>query len=430
MLLTVLAKLGVRRTLVPAAVLLLSTCGRGATPSRPDGDATADASGATSPATFPVPDGGDCGGYASAIGGVCVCRSFWPLTCGGGCVNPQTNDFHCGACGHACAAGATCNAGRCGPAPTVLQTAPVGSCGSVDVAVDGATLVWTDDAAGTVSRAPSAGGPPSVIASEEDHPRAVQLRGPRAFWLAGTLATGGADAATIRSAALDGSAPASLVAPAGGVTGFVASPDGQTIYFGASGAVRGVATTPGAQPVIVATDEQNGALRAFALDGSALMFHAYDASGTGAVEVVASVEGPQARCRASLEGGVWVGDLCASIGQLLQGPTQLFSVAAAGAGYWPAASALMMSSLTSGAIDRVALATCEAANDVLALGAGGDELVISTVAGEIGKRPFASAPDVLGVRLARDQKTPRSVASDGARAYWSTGDCQILSTPL
>jgi hypothetical protein len=42
--------------------------------------------------------------------GACVC----PTTCGGACVNLKTNPEHCGTCGHACPAGATCSGGACG----------------------------------------------------------------------------------------------------------------------------------------------------------------------------------------------------------------------------------------------------------------------------------------------------------------------------
>jgi hypothetical protein len=119
-----------------------------------------------------------------------------------------------------------------------------------------------------------------------------------------------------------------------------------------------------------------------------------------------------------------------NVGQLLDGSTQLFSVAAGGNGYWADGTRLMVSSLSPPGLDRVPLATFENATEVRALCEGGDGLVLAIDAGEIGRRGFSAPQDQLGVRLARDQPAPRSVASDGVRAYWSTGDCQILSSPL
>jgi hypothetical protein len=55
-----------------------------------------------------------CGTGLTCAQGVCVCGPG-RLDCGGACVNPGLDNAHCGACGTACPAGASCASGACLP---------------------------------------------------------------------------------------------------------------------------------------------------------------------------------------------------------------------------------------------------------------------------------------------------------------------------
>jgi hypothetical protein len=65
-----------------------------------------------------------CPAGRSCVSGVCASASCasGQTSCGGACVNLQTDARHCGACGNVCPAGNTCTAGRCAP--------PAGMCPS------------------------------------------------------------------------------------------------------------------------------------------------------------------------------------------------------------------------------------------------------------------------------------------------------------
>ena len=46
------------------------------------------------------------------VAGVCKCPAGY-VNCSGTCVNPVSDPFNCGACGNTCTAGKTCVAGTC-----------------------------------------------------------------------------------------------------------------------------------------------------------------------------------------------------------------------------------------------------------------------------------------------------------------------------
>jgi hypothetical protein len=48
-----------------------------------------------------------CGPAEVCEGSDCVCATG-NIVCGGVCVNPRTNEDHCGSCGNECAAGKQC----------------------------------------------------------------------------------------------------------------------------------------------------------------------------------------------------------------------------------------------------------------------------------------------------------------------------------
>jgi GH18 family chitinase len=72
----------------------------------------------------PAPGSQPCPGHLVCRAGECVCAGAGLSDCAGACVDLQTDDAHCGSCGHACPPGQHCEAGAC-----VADAAPDGGSG-------------------------------------------------------------------------------------------------------------------------------------------------------------------------------------------------------------------------------------------------------------------------------------------------------------
>ena len=127
-----------------------------------------------------LPDG-TCAMGAFKRSGVCQCQSDLTCVCGGACAKPLTDDTNCGVCGLQCGPTSTCNNGVCGPAVVEFVPARPG-CGTIDLAVSGGTVYWTDAGHATVQSRPVSGGPVTTIASGEK-PTRVAVVGNSVFWL-------------------------------------------------------------------------------------------------------------------------------------------------------------------------------------------------------------------------------------------------------
>jgi hypothetical protein len=381
-----------------------------------------DASSAT------LPDGA-CAVGAYRQTGVCACQPDQPVVCGGVCTDLQNDDESCGECGHACAAEATCVAGVCGPEPAILQPPTMGSCKSMDIAVSGGTLFWADEAAGAVRRAPATGGPPTPIAVGEDGPKSIAVQGSMAYWLVGKSTSGYEAAQTLRAAPIDGGPVQTIVSPPDGVGGFVVSPDGQTIFFSTSTMIERISAAAPSAPVLVANEEKGGIPRALALDGVHI---AYPTSLNGDVDGVELADGQVARCGLQNPDGTLANVNCVRLGRLIEGPIQI--VAHAGKVYWADYQSLKANDffpMPDNGADTIGSRLPD--GTVQAIAIGGDKLFYS---GFDPRTPLdatvaqtALVQDAPEVRLARVQNAPTSLASDGARIYWSTADCAIRSTP-
>jgi hypothetical protein len=86
---------------------------------------------------------GDCCAHAECRGGECKCRSGWKDCGNGTCVNRDTDEDNCGACGTVCAAGEACCAGTC--ADLQADAANCGecdnACGDTEACIGGACVV-------------------------------------------------------------------------------------------------------------------------------------------------------------------------------------------------------------------------------------------------------------------------------------------------
>ncbi len=315
--------------------------------------------------------------------------------------------------------------------PTTLVPArDASSCTSMDLAIVGATLYWSDEARGEVRRVSVTGGEPVTIASGEDHPKSLVVRGGSAFWLAGPhvgAQAPGNPRATLRTTQITGGAVATVVAPAEGVTGFAASPDGQTLYFGVSMSIRRIsAAGSGAASVEVARDEV-GTPFVFALDGSILSFVT---DITGAAKAVQLVDGDVATCVKDDDG--WApGHLCVQVGRA-SGTRTLAEQD--GRIYWEMAGNIKTAPIKM-ATPNSQTSFVEAPASVRATAVSGRTLVFAAFdlppgdSGVIGEASLDSS-SLSSVTLAFGENHPASIVTDGARAYWSTADCAIRSVGL
>jgi hypothetical protein len=319
--------------------------------------------------------------------------------------------------------------------PTVLVPArDPASCTSMDLAIVGATLFWSDEARGEVRRMSVTGGDSVTIATGENHPQALVARGGAAFWLAGpqvdfflgaSLRPNQSRAAMVRSAPIAGGAAATIVAPADGVTGFTASPDGQTVYFGVSTMVQKIsAAGANASPVEVAYDEL-GIPVAFALDGSV---HSFVTDITGAAKAVQLVAGDVATC-VKTNDGTAPGHHCVRLGAATDTHTL---VAQDGRLYWGTTGAIISAPIET-TTPGTSQTFVEVDGTVQALAATGRTMVFTTfdssatTDGLIGE---ASLDGSSLITLADGENRPASIVTDGVRAYWSTADCAIRSIAL
>ncbi len=81
-----------------------------------------------------------CGAGATCVGGVCQTPCAAPrMTCAGACVDVSTDPANCGRCGTACAAGQSCAAGACASPSVYGRTCAASSeCGASNVCLSGA----------------------------------------------------------------------------------------------------------------------------------------------------------------------------------------------------------------------------------------------------------------------------------------------------
>ena len=113
------------------------------------------------------------------------------IPCGTGCSDLSYDSQNCGQCGHACEPGLTCIEGACSCSGTSLCGAScvdltihaAGQAWPSAIALDSANIYWTDDASGTVLKAPKSGGNPAVLASGQDGPWDVAVHKGTVYWV-------------------------------------------------------------------------------------------------------------------------------------------------------------------------------------------------------------------------------------------------------
>jgi hypothetical protein len=354
--------------------------------------------------------------------GACACQPATPDICPTvGCVDKMHDPTNCGACAIACPATSTCNAGTCGPVPTMVSPAIAGCNLGMTMAVPAAGgLYFADAANGTINEL----GNSTPLATGEMGATMLQANGANLFW----YSTG---SKKIRSISAAGGTPAtvytnSAMAVDGGmppdVAGFVVTPDGVNIYISLGNQVleaplAGVSSTV----VVNNVDSAPGAL---ALNGTtSIVFPA--CCGVAVIES-ALLSAMPATC-----GPVPMVDMttCTRVAiahDVLPG----FVAVIAGNAYWISEFKVLGAVIgaMSGSFSDIADAQT---SQIAAAAATADAIYFADADptdpthGYIEKTSLA--PSSTATPLARGQSSPIAIAVDATKVYWATSDCAIWS---
>jgi hypothetical protein len=364
-----------------------------------------------------LPNGTCVSGAFTHNGGVCQCQDGTTCVCPNvGCIDPLTDDDNCGTCGVRCGPTSTCNNGVCGP-PPVQVVPPQQGCGSIDLAIGGGMLYWTDAGHSTVKRMPLAGGVPATISNAEKGSKIV-VSGTTAAWIYGDVLVHGS---------LDGGAPFLVVSSGSTIHGLVLTQDAAALFFSSDTNVFRVSVTNGA-PVVIAHEVNGGLPGALALLGQSAI--AYANGFTGDVDLVTLVPGEVVNCGVE---DPMTGDLIPTpdCTRLARSQGELFTDAiftAPSRVIWADGPNLKSEIPTSGGVfDIVSMS-----NDTITGLAGNATMAYfadtGAGTGVIYKSPVGT--DEIAIRIARGQNHPRSLAVGDKKVYWSTADCSIMSQGL
>jgi hypothetical protein len=361
---------------------------------------------------------GTCVAGAFRRAGVCACQSDTPCVCGAGCVDLLTDDDNCGACGHPCGPTSTCIQGVCGP-PVVNVLPAQPRCGSIDLAVGGDTLYWTERDHFAVRSVPLAGGAVTTISSAEKSPARIATvgGGKHVFWT--FLDT------TIRHA-VGNMVVKDVVNWSSPIGGFVVSPDGGTAYFAAGTSVW--RTANGAQPSEVAREELGGVPRALAISGNQL---AYVTDLDADVDLVTLKDGQTASCGADNDGN-FLGFNCVRLARS-QGSLFMDAIFATPKQVIWADGPTVKTEATNLGMVAFDVIAQTVQDSVTGMAMSSNEIYFADTNldsgyGVIYKAP--AQPGQVAIRIARDQLRPRSLAVGGKKVYWSTANCTIESQDL
>jgi hypothetical protein len=359
--------------------------------------------------------------------GACACQDAMPDICPTvGCVDQKHDVANCGKCGMACGASSTCNAGTCGPMPTMVLAA-VPSCSAM-------TIVATDAVYYAANNGVYKAGTATALATGEMGATLLQANGTNLFWYdTGTkkirkmAAAGGAvsDVYTNMAAGVDGGAPPD-------VTGFLVSPDGMTIYISLGFQVLKAPVAGGASSV-VANEVKGGLPAALALNGT--MNIVYPATFNGDVDAPLLSAMP-ATCGMDdpNDPGNAIMTTCPRLGRSQGELFPNFVAVIDGHAYWvdgPNVKGELIG-MKGTSFDSIAMAST-------------NKITAATSSATDKKIYFADAdptdpnngfievtaldPNSTPTLLARAQKSPIAIAVDATKVYWATSDCSIQSIP-
>ena len=415
---------------------------------------TTGAAGADPLATNPD---GTCVAGAFKRNGVCACQSDTPKVCAAMCTDATTDVANCGTCGKACNATATCNAGTCGADVTNLVPAITG-CMSLNLAVAGTTIYFTDTGHGTVNSVATTGGAVTKLVMGEVSPGMILTAGTNLFWISiksvtTTTADGGAmvmtTTASIRKASTAGAGAADLVTETnihGGINGMALNAAGDTLYYSADTNVKSIAVSGTAtMGTIVAEEQLGGVPTGIGIEGTTL---AYVTEINGDVDVVTigatTAANATSMCPANTACCGFhdpadpamenlLNTSCTRVARSQGAPFFGAMIVKGGNLYWSndgsittnSAAQVTTASAHGFNTDNMQVATTGGAS-VTAM-AGDATNIYFAQDGLIQKTPYTVMS--TAVNVARAQMAPSSIALDTTKVYWSTGDCAINSIP-
>ncbi|HVZ73435.1 MAG TPA: hypothetical protein VHJ20_13735 [Polyangia bacterium] len=360
-------------------------------------------------------------GQSHHNGGPCACSDDTPMACPTvGCIDPKTDNDHCGGCDTKCSGASQCVNGKCGPTPTTVVPAPASGCTQVRLALSGSTLYWTDTGNGTVkSIGTAAGATATTIASTQMKPTLLSVVGTTLFW----LDTG---SKTLMKATLPTGTPATVYTSATDINGFVASSDAGTVYFSSGMNISKVAAA-GGTPTVVDT-QSDGIPMALALEGTTIAFGSQQAQDVDAIYLkdgMTSMCGqPDANGNGQCSNGLRIGR---SEGSIFFDTMYLIG----GNAYWSHNFDLTMNATQPAAGGKAAtevqITTAANFSPFTSFTITG-QTAYFTEDGYVESTPLTAGS--TAIVLARNQSSPFSIAADANNIYWATKDCAISSMPV
>ena len=165
--------------------------------------------------------------FCQCPGGACTCPRG-TTACSAACVaDISVNPDNCGTCGHACASTSACSEGQCIDSIFSNLSKPFA------VAVDMASLYFTDANEGTVMKAPLSGGPPVALATGQVNPGFMTIDTTNVYWVnQGTAVSDYADGA-IMMVSINGGTPVTLASAQNYLSALAV--DATNIYWASGG---------------------------------------------------------------------------------------------------------------------------------------------------------------------------------------------------
>lgn len=410
-----------------------STAGTNPGGSASGGSAGAPAGGGSGMACTGTPDCMGTGFICKS--GMCACTTDVPDICGtgadGACVNKKSNPDHCGDCATKCDAGATCVDSKCTTKPVELTK---GECDAAMkqpllLAIQGTSIYWTEPKTKKVRSMPLAGGAAVDVATTTDAPSRIAADDTGVYWI---------EDGTASSKVMKKALPLAAGAATALVTHAVTASErilgiavrGGKLYYSLEHDVHQISTT-GTGDIIVGTAVNydapakiEGEPHGVAVNDTMLAWtDVGDRNGVEGDDILVESATPLTDKSGYVE-------LAQSVGGLK------YEIAVdATYAYWLDGSRFVRNKLaaTAPVPDPAIMESPKAADfgsfaitamNVYASNANGLILKHSLIPPAEGMDPVEPAP------IARDQKVPTSVVTDGKRVYWATEDCAIRSTDL
>jgi hypothetical protein len=360
--------------------------------------------------------------------GSCRCQMGEPDICPVvGCTDKTLDPENCGCCGTGCGTTSTCNAGVCGPAPTMLLPA-VRGCVGMTIAASGGTVYYADSLHNTINKI----GAVAPLASNEMGATWLVLNGTNLFWYdAGSkkirmMPTAGGAASDVYT----NTSGSSIGAGMPQIDGFLVTPDGASIYVSLGTQVI-KAPVAGGPSVVVANEVRGGVPTALALNGTTNIVYPATISGDVDAPLLGAMP---AICGMQDANGNVVMTGCPRLGRSQGELLSTFIAALDGRAYWVDGSNLKGELIPTtpggmgGTFDDVAMA--QTSNVLTAVSNGMDTIYFGDADpgdlthGYIEKTSIM--PNSTPILLARAQNAPQSMALDAAKVYWATADCAIM----